>query len=152
MPIIAAEAAPSGTPQYIRLTAVPRRRSPAASEHRAIRLGSAAPRPTPVNRRAPIRLYSSQAWAVAMEKMPNSATEAINTRLRPMRSAIQPPTSAPGSRPRMPALNTQPICSLSSSKAAAMPRAAIPGAWKSMPSSTATAKHRAMVTQVRRLS
>ncbi|MCY1443034.1 hypothetical protein D9M71_594300 [compost metagenome] len=114
MPMLAAKAAPNGTPQYIRLTAVPRRRGPATSLVRAIRLGKAAPRPTPVRQRATSRLLKSQAIVVTSENNPNRATDAISTRLRPMRSANNPPRKAPGSRPKIPALKTHPMCNLSS--------------------------------------
>ena len=79
----AASAAPMGTPQYIRLTAVPRKRGPAASDVRAIRFGNAAPSPTPVISRAKTSEGKSQAIAVASENKPNSATEPIKIRLRP---------------------------------------------------------------------
>ncbi|CRM08698.1 hypothetical protein [Pseudomonas sp. 24 E 13] len=52
----AANAPPSGTPQYITLMAVPRLRSLTASAHSAIRLGSAAPRPRPVRKRTSNKL------------------------------------------------------------------------------------------------
>ncbi|MCY1439741.1 hypothetical protein D9M71_559910 [compost metagenome] len=142
----AANAPPNGTPQYITLTAVPRERMSAASADRAIRLGSAAPSPSPVRKRAASRLFRSHAWAVAMENSPNRITAPISTSLRPTRSASQPPPSAPGNRPRMLALNTAPIMLGLSAKAAAIPGAAMPTDCRSMPSRMATKKHNAIVT------
>ena len=136
----AASAAPIGTPQYIRLTAVPRKRGPAASEVSAIRFGSAAPSPAPVIKRANTSDGKSHASAVTIENRPNSTTEPSSTFLRPCRSASIPPNSAPGSRPSIPALKIQPICILSSENAWAMPTAAIPAACKSSPSIRATKK------------
>ena len=135
-----------GTPQYIRLTARPRKREPAASEVKAIRFGNAAPSPTPVSRRASSSVGKLHASAVASENRPNSSTDPNRMRLRPWRSASMPPTSAPGSRPRIPALKIQPICILSSAKACAMPTAAIPAACRSSPSIRATIKQSPMVT------
>ncbi len=135
-----------GTPQYIRLTARPQKREPAASEVKAIRFGNAAPSPTPVSRRASSSVGKLHASAVTSENRPNSSTDPNRMRLRPWRSASMLPTSAPGSRPRIPALKIQPICILSSAKACAMPTAAIPAACRSSPSIRATIKQSPMVT------
>ncbi len=144
-PTTAAMAPPNGMPQYITLTAVLRRRGGTASAHSAIRLGMAPPSPMPVATRITSRLAKSHTCAVAIENTPNSAVARISTRLRPMRSASRPPSMAPGSRPKVPALKARPICPTDRPNSRAMRGAATPIDCKSSPSSSATMKHRPSV-------
>lgn len=83
--------------------------------------------------------------AVAIDSSPNRHTDAINTCLRPIRSASQPPSIAPGSSPNVPALNAMPICETVSRNSCAMRGAATPTDCRSSPSSSAIAKHRPSV-------
>src|SRR5688572_4427253 len=77
--------------------------------------------------------------------MPNATTEATNTGLRPILSASQPPQLAPITNAKLEAKNTQPIWSGPKPNSGARRGAATPIAWMSKPSSTATAKHSAML-------
>ncbi len=107
-------AAPTGTPQYIRLTAVPRNRGPAASEVNAIQIRR--PSPTPVIRRA------SSSWKAPCQRGRDGKQTEQHDRTRSAPACghggqQEFPTNAPGSSLRIPALKIQPICILSSAKA-----------------------------------
>ena len=121
-------AAPTGIPQYIRPTARPRFAGVTASEANVIKIGIAAPSPAPAKKRTAsneLKLFTHTVHNVKTAKM---ATDQINTVLRPIRSAIRPPTSAPGSKPKIPALKNTPSCELSRPKLSRIPAAAIPAA------------------------
>ncbi len=107
-----------GTPQYIRLTARPRKREPAASEVKAIRFGNAAPSPTPVSRRASSSVGKLACQRGGQQRTGQTAaptpTECAYARGGP--PACRPPARRAAGR-RIPALKIHPICILSSAKA-----------------------------------
>ncbi len=100
----------------------------------------------PVATRIASRLQKSQACAVAIEKIPNSAVATIRTFLRPIRSAKRPPSMAPGKSPNVPALKASPIWPTESPNSRAMRGAATPIDCRSSPSRSATTKHRPSVS------
>src|SRR5690554_2014367 len=145
-------AAPTGIPQYIRPTARPRFCGDTASEASVIKIGMAAPRPAPASERTASNELKLLTHTVHKVKTANTAVDQISTCLRPIRSATRPPTSAPGNKPRIPALKNTPNCELSRPKCSRIPAAAIPAAWISKPSMTAIKKQMATVTIACRLS
>jgi hypothetical protein len=144
-PISDAITPPNGIPQYITATALLRERGSTDSDDKAIRFGIAPPRPRPVSARTATSIAKPDTCAVAIDSSPNRHTDAISTCLRPMRSASQPPSIAPGSRPNVPALNASPICETDNPNSWAMRGAATPTDCRSSPSSNAIAKHRPSV-------
>ena len=121
-------AAPTGIPQYMRPTARPRFSALTASEARVIKFGIAAPKPAPAKKRTNKRLLKLLTQTVHKVNKANTATEPINTFLRPIRSEYRPPISAPGNKPKIPALKNTPNCELSKAKASRIPAAAMPAA------------------------
>src|SRR5579863_320292 len=99
-----------------------------------MKFGSAPPSPTPVSSRARLSEPMSKASGVSSEQRPNSAMEAMRTRLRPMRSARRPPISAPKSSPTVLALRKFPSCAGPAPNSARMPGAATPAPCRSIPS------------------
>ena len=121
-------AAPTGIPQYIKPTARPRFAGVTASDASVIKIGIAAPRPAPAKKRTANNELKLLTHTVQSVNTANTAVDQIKTVLRPIRSAIRPPTSAPGNRPRIPALKNTPNCELSRPKCSRIPAAAIPAA------------------------
>ena len=64
--------------------------------------GSSAPRPRPMIRRAPSSMPSDQDRAMAPFASPKMTSVAVNTVLRPTRSAMYPPSAAPMAMPTNP--------------------------------------------------
>ena len=64
--------------------------------------GSSAPKPSPMISRAPSSMPSDQDRAMAPLAMPKIISVAVNTVLRPTRSAMKPPTAAPMAMPTKP--------------------------------------------------
>src|SRR6185312_7776724 len=67
--------------------------------------GMPPPMPSPVRKRAKVKVPGSVAKAVARDIRPNSATHPISTGFRPSRSPSQPQTSEPRNRPILPAVS-----------------------------------------------
>src|SRR5262245_56790880 len=111
----------------------------------AIMIGNAAPRLTPARKRTASSVANVALAAVASVKKPNSSTAAMNTGLRPIRSASQPPALAPKTSPMLPIAKTQPSISDDSPSSGTSLGAATPIAWMSNPSATATHEHSATV-------
>jgi hypothetical protein len=112
----------------------------------AIMFGSAAPNPSPAQKRTAKSDSYEPTDAVINVNAPNMATAAMKIGLRPHLSASQPPKLAPITRPMLLMLNIQPICCGMKPNSRATRGAATPIAWMSKPSSTAIRKHRPTVT------
>lgn len=98
---------PAGMAADSQVTRAAARSGAVDSAIRAIRLGRAPPRPSPVRNRMATRALLSGLTAVATLNTPNRIIEAIRTRRRPIWSARRPPAMAPMNRPSVLAVNTQ---------------------------------------------
>src|SRR5580704_17312244 len=116
------------------------------SATRASIMGRAPPNPNPVSPRATTSDDISHANDVSKEKIPNNATEATSTFLRPTLSARRPPISAPKNNPSVLALKNVPNWSGVGLNSAPIPAAATPAACKSIPSQSAVRKQKRIVT------
>ncbi len=75
----------------------------------AIMFGNAPPKPSPARNRSRNSIVKLLASATPSVNTPNVATAAMNTGLRPTRSASHPPNAAPITSPMLLTENTQPI-------------------------------------------
>ena len=135
-----ATAPPSGIPMYIVAMLALRLAPTLVSAATATRFGSAPPRPSPVSSRAIVSDCMSQANIVKSEKSPNAPMAAISTFLRPIRSASQPPITAPMDSPKVLALKNRPFWPAVGMNSRLRPPAATPAACRSSPSQRATRK------------
>ncbi len=139
-------AAPSVKPQNMPLSSNARRRVGTHSESSVVALGVAAPRPRPVMKRRIVSMVSDEAYTVARLKMPNRATEATSTGLRPILSAIGPDISAPSARPTSEALSAGPNACFGTPHSLVSEGTTKPIAAVSKPSATMIRKHRTKTT------
>ena len=137
---------PIGMPQNMIAAVCARLPGALSSVAIAIMFGNAPPKPSPARNRSTNSIVKLLASATPSVNTPNVATAAMNTGLRPTRSANHPPNAAPMTSPMLLTENTQPIW-LGLSPNSGMSRgAATPIAWMSKPSSTAQSRHNATVT------
>src|SRR5260221_7826021 len=128
-----------------------RERDAATSAVSAMRFGIAPPRPSPVSNRMPDSDCMFPARVVRSENSPKAASEPTSTGLRPIRSAIRPPATAPSKSPAPLAAKTMPNQNGEAPNAARIPAAATPAACTSKPSHIAARKQRDTVTRARRV-
>ncbi len=120
-----------GMPTKMAVTVETRRPGGLTSPAMAIMLGMAPPNPRPVSSRSTRSRSGLATMAVSREKTPNQATAATSTGLRPTRSAAQPPSTAPNTRPTMAMLPARPTWPWLRCSAGARVGAATPIAWMS---------------------
>ena len=101
---------PNGMPAMITVTELTRFAALVASEASAMKFGSAPPSPKPVSNRAKKSEFGPIAAEVRSEQMPKRNKEIASMLLRPVRSAVRPPTAAPRNRPSVAALKMTEAC------------------------------------------
>jgi hypothetical protein len=139
-------AAPSGKPQNMALVSVARRWSGQYSLIKVTALGIAAPSPRPVTKRSTVNSARVAENADHRHAAPNNITDAVNTPLRPIRSATGPASSAPAARPNRAALSTGASAGRATPHSSRSEGAMNPMAAVSNPSSRTMVKHSAKIS------